>query len=233
MKSIRIYLAILSIFLIPFDCFAQTKRAKIGEITFHKLSEFYGIVIDKKIASISIDNFNRIQNLAQVQIEVKENGNNLIQVLFTDNDGKFRLKLEYDKYYVVSFSKQGYYSRSIRIYTYQVPDSLREIQFGDFTDLRMWNNTLELCEVVSNESQNPFKDDFGVYMYKPIEILNEVDVENYLFRYGLKNKTSKDTLYRTGGGIISDQSYFKTIKDNEERIKSRLLVEYGDRTKKS
>jgi serine phosphatase RsbU (regulator of sigma subunit) len=228
MKSIRIYLSILSILLISLTCFAQTKRAKIGEITFHKISEFYGQVINEKISTFGEAPF---LNLSQVQIDVKENGTNPIQSLYTDVNGNFKLELEYDKYYIVNFSKQGYYSRSIRIYTYLVPDTLKEIKFGNFRK-SFFDFSIELYEVVSNEYQNPFQDDFAIYSYKPVEIVRKFEDENYLVSFGFRNILNKDSLYIKGGGIVRDLNYLKSINASEQRIKSKLLAEYGNKTKK-
>jgi serine phosphatase RsbU (regulator of sigma subunit) len=202
--------------------------------SYYKLSEIYG-----EVGNLSL-NFGR-DKLNDVVIEVEESGKKLIEKTITDRYGRFILKkLEYDKWYTVNFSKLGYYSRFIRIYTYSVPDSLKETRFN-YSYLLSVN--INLNKIVNKEMENPYLKDIGpstdhalaVYMYKPVELKKRIFESNLNTKeeYTLIDVNGrKDSLEIVKGGIEKDLEFEKSTQNWERQVEKRLFAESDKKSKK-
>lgn len=64
------------------------------------------------------------ERLANVSIQATANGN-VVATGFTDGNGEYKMVLEYDKEYIISFSKSGLIGKTIIFNTYGVPKNKR------------------------------------------------------------------------------------------------------------
>lgn len=203
--------------------------------SYYKLSEIYGEVLNLSL-DLGLDQLN------DVVIEVQESGTKLIEKTITDRYGRFILKkIEYDKWYTVNFSKPGYCSRFIRIYTYSVPDSLKKIRFNYSYSLSV---IIHLNKIVNKETKNPY--DVGkltdhalaVYMYKPVELKKAIFKDNLntniLFdKYTLVDVDGrKDSLYIVKGGFVKDLEFEKSNQNWERQAEKSLFAESDKKSKK-
>lgn len=197
---------------------------------FSKLSELSGIVRSKSIGIHSKD-------LGGVIVEVKENDKILIENCTTDSTGYFELKnLEYNKFYTAYFSKDGYYTRTLRIYTYYVPDTLKQKKYAGKYGEWLINIIIPLQKVIQNNVSNPYDKDYAVLMYKPIEFL-ELKADDSLLVRTLSKYLDDNNNYSLikNGGIVEDINYKKINEkwENEQAIdrtketqkKSELIIQ--------
>ena len=196
---------------------------------FSKLSEIAGRVTSKQLTSLNFD-------LNGVLIEVKENDSNLIEKSITDSGGYFILKkLEYDKFYTVYFSKEGFYTRSLRIYTYFVPDSLKEKRFASSYGSWLVNVIIPLNKIIDTTIKYPYEKDIAILMYKPIELFEyRLVEEDSLLAKRLSNFLEDKTKYLIikSGGIVEDLNYKKSNEEwenNQQTIRTRETQKKSDK----
>ncbi len=184
---------------------------------YSKLSEISGIVFSTQVNQLK-------SSLKDVTIEIRSNDSILIEKCITDSNGYFQFKkLDYEKLYTAYFSKPGYYSRYTRVYTFNVPDSLKEKKFGSEFGGWLINFQITLTKIVDLNAVNPFDRDFAVLMYKPIEIKTDELV---------KSDASTNFLLIKSGGIIPDENYSKSNDEWERRIEKDLFAELDKKSQK-
>ncbi len=179
-------------------------------VEFLRLSDLIGTVSTEPLGQFP-------KYLSDVAVEVRENDSIYIEQTITDSNGYFFLKkIQYDRYYKVYFSKSGYYSRYIWLYTYNVPDSLRELKF-DIEAMR-----INLKKIVNKETKNPFIQGLGLYKYEPVHSFPLIEGVS---TSGNMEEEMKSFRVLFQGGIVEDKSYKKGIEKNELAIETDLIAE--------
>ncbi|MFT5602597.1 MAG: hypothetical protein ACI9N1_002856, partial [Flavobacteriales bacterium] len=144
------------------------------------------------------------------KISVYENDKNLVETTYSNEYGTFVLrKLEYDKYYYLYFSKEGYYERKARLYTTGVPDSIKNIRFEIYLGTAL---AVGLYQKIKTMKANPFESDYAVLLFK---------------QNSFSGKTSKG-LGNHISLIREDEAYKKTRKEEDIYIRNPIVKDYSE-----
>ncbi len=171
-------------------------------------------------------NFNDLQN---VKIEAYDGGEKLVETCFSDSMGIFVLStLQYGKYYKLIFSKPGYYSRNVSLYTVNIPDSVKANIYSIAWPFD-YNIKVVLFKVVGSEYSNPFVNDYRICLYKPIEKFAVSDSADFLLyrideERSIISKKSDNPHRDRPGAIVEDNAYTKSNYDWEQNVIKKLIT---------
>lgn len=109
-----------SLIILLLTCF--TTVVAFAQLSGTKQSD----VLDEDNVSLDglVSDYYSGEHLANVSIQATANGN-VVATGFTDGNGEYKMVLEYDKEYVISFSKSGLIGKTIIFNTYGVPENKR------------------------------------------------------------------------------------------------------------
>jgi len=140
--------------------------------SFFKLNE-----IIAEVTTLPAEGSPMILNNVKVEVKKESKGNLIVESGQTNDEGLYLFKnLNYDNHYFLYFSKEGYYTRSVRLQTYNGLDytgndtsmsSFKEVYFNGVKNIE-----IGLIKKEFEDIKNPYEDDnfSSIYLYKPIEL---------------------------------------------------------------